>query len=200
VSKTSRKHSAGKKNSEKVAGKNSKKDRKKSANKKKSKKNSAKKSKKNRKRKSKKSSRKQTKKPSKKKPVKSCSKARQSNTTCGVADVVAAIKKFTAYTTNLNQNKRIKSFVSQTQSKAVKALTGFQAALSLLALMCNKYNVTVNSTVSTTYSTLQNCSKSAASLCNVELSPADNTTVNSCFTSLNAFIASFQVHTALQGV
>jgi len=122
---------------------------------------------------------------------------RQSNTTCGVADVVAAIKKYTLYSTNLNQNKRIKSFVSQCQSKAGKAPTTFQPAYAVLAdatsngTSCN--SAAVNTTVSAIYNRLQNCSTTAVSICTVQLSAADNATVTSCGTSLAAFVVSFQV-------
>jgi hypothetical protein len=197
VSKAKRKQAASKKKSEKAVGNKSKKNGKKSANKKEAKKKSTK-SKKDRKKKSKKSNRKQTGKVGKKKPAKSNDKVRQSSANCGVADVLAAVKKFTAYTANLNQNKRITRFVSQGQSKASKALTAFESAHSLLGgatangTLCN--NKAANSTVSIIYRTLQNCSKSAASLCSVELSSAENATVNSCLGSLEAFVASFQVH------
>jgi hypothetical protein len=196
VSKAKRKQAASKKKSEKAVGKQSKKNSKKSANKKEAKKKGTSKSRKDRKKKSKKSNRKQ--KVGKKKPAKSSGKVRQSSTSCGVADVLAAIKKFTAYTANLNQNKRITRFVSQGQSKASKALTAFESAHSLLGgatangTLCN--NRAANSTVSAIYWTLQNRSKSAASLCSVELSSAENATVNSCLVSLEAFIVSFQVH------
>ncbi len=195
VSKAKRKHSASKKKSEKANGKKSKKNGKKSANKKEAKKKGTSKSRKDRKKKSKKANKKQTGKVGKKK---STDKVRQSSATCGVADVLAAIKKFTAYTANLNQNKRITRFVSQGQSKAGKALTAFESAHALLGgatangTLCN--NRAANSTVSTIYRTLQNCSKSAASLCSVELSSAENATVNSCLVSLEAFVVSFQVH------
>jgi hypothetical protein len=197
VSKAQRKHSASKRKSEKAVGKKSKKNSKKSGNKKNGQKKRKNKSKKDRKKNSTASNRTKTGKVGK--SAKPSGKVRQSSTTCGVADMVAAMKKFTAYTANLNQNKRITRFVSQSQSKASKALTAFESAHSLLGdatangTLCN--NKTANSTVSTAYRTLQNCSKSAASLCSVELSPAENATVNSCLVSLDAFIVSFQVHT-----
>jgi hypothetical protein len=205
---TGKKKSADKKKSEKSAGKKSKKASKKSAGKNKSKKSGrksggknkskkdGKKTKKNQQKKIKKTDKKTSGKKVTKPYVKSAGKVKQT-TTCGVADVVAAIKKFTLYTTNLNQNKRIKSFLGQSQSKAGKAPTAFQTALSTMddatsgGTSCN--GGAPNSTVTTIYNKLKNCSASAAALCNVQLSAADNATVNACATSLAAFVVSFQV-------
>jgi len=125
---------------------------------------------------------------------------RQSNSTtsasCGVADVVAAIKKFIVATNNLNQNKRIKSFVLQSQQKYTKAPNTFQTAFNVLAdatgsgASCN--GGAPNTSVATVYNRLKNCSLSAANLCNVQLSAADNATVTSCAVSLASFITAFQ--------
>jgi len=192
---TGKNKSADKKKSGKSAGKKSKKASKKSAGKNKSKKD-GKKTKKNQQKKIKKTDKKTSGKKVTKPYVKSAGKVKQT-TTCGVADVVAAIKKFTLYTTNLNQNKRIKSFLGQSQSKAGKAPTAFQTALSTMddatsgGTSCN--GGAPNSTVTTIYNKLKNCSASAAALCNVQLSAADNATVNACATSLAAFVVSFQV-------
>jgi hypothetical protein len=116
---------------------------------------------------------------------------------CDFKDVVNATRKFALYSSNLNQNKRLKSFLTLSQTKAAKAATTFQTTLAVLAdatangTTCNF--APANSTVTTLFNKLQNCAQSAASACSIELSPADNATVTSCSALLPAYIESFQV-------
>ena len=122
---------------------------------------------------------------------------RQTNLTCGVADVVAAVRKYTVYITNLNRNRRINNFVTQSQSKMSRASTVFVQAAAALAdatlggTKCN--GATPNASVATVYTTLQNCSKTVASNCDVKLTSAESSIVDSCNKSLNAYVAAFQV-------
>ena len=123
--------------------------------------------------------------------------AERQTASCGVADVVAAIKKFTLYTTNLNQNKRIRSFVSLTQQKMVKASTTFATAADVMWDATGNGNTCnggpVNSSVSTINNKLQNCNVTAAAVCNMSLTLAENATVTLCAASLTNYTTAFQV-------
>jgi hypothetical protein len=111
--------------------------------------------------------------------------------------VVAATKRFAFYTVNLNQNNRINKFMTQMQSKFVKAPTIFQTAVTVLddatgnGSTCNAGPA--NSTITSLYRTLQNCSSTAARLCDMRLRPADNETVTKCNPLLSGYIRDFQV-------
>ena len=134
-----------------------------------------------------------------KKSKKQGAKADRQTSSCGVADVISAIKKFTLYTTNLNQNKRIRSFVNLGQAKLNKAPTAFVGAAAVMqdatggGSLCN--GASPNTSVLATFNKLQNCDKTAAQLCNVALTAAQNATVTSCATSLTNYTTAFQVRT-----
>jgi hypothetical protein len=111
--------------------------------------------------------------------------------------VVDATRKFALYTVNFNLNNRISKFISQMQAKFDKAPTVFQSAFKVLddatanGSTCNAG--TANNTVTTIHKTLQNCSSTAAKLCDKKLSAADNDTVTRCNGLLSGYIKSFQV-------
>ena len=111
--------------------------------------------------------------------------------------MVAAIKKFTLYTTNLNQNKRIRGFVSLSQQKMVKASTTFATAAAVMWDATSNGNTCnsgpANSSVSTVNNKLQNCNVTAAAVCNVSLTLAENATVTLCAASLTNYTTAFQV-------
>jgi hypothetical protein len=128
---------------------------------------------------------------------KSLETSRQSASSCDWTTVVTAIKKYILYTNNLNQNKRIKSFVALGQQKAGKGATSFASTYNILSDAtqqggsCN--GVAANSSVTALYTKLQNCSASAPSICNISLSDADNATVTSCYPALLNYTTAFQV-------
>ena len=126
-------------------------------------------------------------------------------TNCSVADVVATIRRFTLYTTNLNQNKRIRGFVALGAQKRAKAGTVFDTAAAMMMDATSKGTVCgadkpPNATVLAVYNKLQNCSATAATLCTVSLTAAQNATVTSCATALSSYITAFQVKRGSQVV
>ena len=130
----------------------------------------------------------------KSKQVKKTSKNNASRqSACGVADIVSALKKFTLYTTNLNQNKRIKGIISHAQAKKSKAPgpSVFQQAYEHMneatggGHTCNSREP--DQEEMTTYDTLSFCSTSAQRQCDIQLSATEDDVVNRCAAGLSNY-------------